>query len=237
MLDANFVDKILEVSTPWVQPIDGVQFSNKALKQVMPQEVDCLEVHALSAIPAFLGSGAIVAAHYFVHAVSHDRVEVCAIRLDSYGRRATVLSCVPVAVEPFPFGTWLESERFIIGLQSKFVPSVGLEDVLRIASNLTGEDAVVSQDDGISQRVTVKKGMAFKESVTLSPLVKLAPYRTFPELEQPTSDFLFRVKGDGGSRPLCALFEADGGRWKLAAMSAITEWLVTYCPENTTIIS
>ena len=51
--------------------------------------------------------------------------------------------------------------------------------------------------------------------------VALVPFRTFIEVEQPESKFVFRVK-DG---PQMGLFEADGGEWRLAAMLRIKEYL------------
>ena len=48
-----------------------------------------------------------------------------------------------------------------------------------------------------------------------------SPYRTFIEVEQPESKFIFRMR-EGGA---CALFEADGGAWKLDAQNAVYEYL------------
>jgi hypothetical protein len=59
----------------------------------------------------------------------------------------------------------------------------------------------------------------------------LSPYRTFRELNQPESAFIFRMRGGGeGKAPQCALFEADGGKWKLDAVQAIKLWLADFCP-------
>jgi hypothetical protein len=55
--------------------------------------------------------------------------------------------------------------------------------------------------------------------------VNLAPYRTFQEIEQPSSPFLFRIKGTPGEGVQCALFEADGGAWRLDAVARIEAWL------------
>ncbi|PFR65873.1 hypothetical protein COK29_26730, partial [Bacillus cereus] len=53
--------------------------------------------------------------------------------------------------------------------------------------------------------------------------VSLQPYRTFVEVEQPKSNFIFRMK-DG---PRCSIHEADGGAWKLQAMNNIEDYLTT----------
>ena len=49
----------------------------------------------------------------------------------------------------------------------------------------------------------------------------LKPYRTFVEVEQPESKFVFRMQ----TGPEMALFEADGGAWRIQAMKNIKEYL------------
>ncbi len=96
--------------------------------------------------------------------------------------------------------------------------------ILKIVGNI--KDKAVRQygDDGITQQVTAKTGLALVEDVPVPNPVMLAPFRTFMEVEQPESKFVFRMKrGDDG--PECALFEADGGAWKLEAMKRIKAYL------------
>ena len=78
-----------------------------------------------------------------------------------------------------------------------------------------------SVDNGISQEVSVRTGAVLKEQQTVQPIVRLQPYRTFLEVEQPASDFLLRLDKEG--RP--ALYEADGGAWKLEAKRSIAAYL------------
>lgn len=47
------------------------------------------------------------------------------------------------------------------------------------------------------------------------------PYRTFTEVAQPMSNFIFRVKDNDRYGVTCALFEADGGAWKNEAKANI----------------
>mgnify|MGYP003258251653 FL=1 len=49
----------------------------------------------------------------------------------------------------------------------------------------------------------------------------MQPYRTFLEVKQPASDFLLRIDKDGHP----ALYEADGGAWKLEAKRNIAGYL------------
>ena len=66
--------------------------------------------------------------------------------------------------------------------------------------------------------------MATKKAAKKSR-VTLQPFRTFLEVQQPNGDFIFRVRHEEGKGNLCALFEADAGMWKLAAMDSIKSWL------------
>lgn len=77
-------------------------------------------------------------------------------------------------------------------------------------------------DDGISQTVAAKTGIATVSNVTLPPIIKLAPYRTFVEVEQPEGEFLLRLQNG----PKAALFEADGGAWKIQARKNIKNYFL-----------
>ena len=80
-------------------------------------------------------------------------------------------------------------------------------------------------------------GIARVEDVPVPNPVELMPYRTFREVTQPTSTFILRLKpGRDGALPTCALFEADGGAWKLRAIQSIAAYL-TENTEGITIIA
>ena len=79
-------------------------------------------------------------------------------------------------------------------------------------------------DDGVTQKATIKTGLASKGAAIVPNPVTLKPYRTFLEVDQPASDFIFRMKEYSGSIG-CALFEADGGAWKIEAMQNIKTYL------------
>ena len=63
--------------------------------------------------------------------------------------------------------------------------------------------------------------MATVADVVVPNPVTLMPRRTFFEIEQPASPFIFRMQ----SGPTCALFEADGGAWQQEAMQRIAIYL------------
>lgn len=92
----------------------------------------------------------------------------------------------------------------------------------------TVENGTVAEygDDGVSQKATIKTGIATKADAKVPNPVRLRPYRTFIEVEQPESAFVFRMRDNGDRGGVeCAIFEADGGAWKNAAMKSIKEYL------------
>ena len=121
----------------------------------------------------------------------------------------------------FNFGQWYDVESFIIAMQSCFVQNEDSEKILKVVGNIKEEAVRQTGDDGISQQVTAKTGIATVENIKVPNPVVLAPFRTFREIAQPESKFVFRMQ----QGPRCALFEADGGAWKLDAMARIKEWL------------
>jgi hypothetical protein len=70
-----------------------------------------------------------------------------------------------------------------------------------------------------------------KELVLQNPF-KLKPFRTFREVDQPESPFIFRVHQQAEEMPKCALYEADGGAWKLQAMKNIGDYLKEKLPDT-----
>lgn len=127
-------------------------------------------------------------------------------------------------VSEFPWGQFLSPEEFIIMTQSHFVETEDLIKIRAIAGNVKGEEVIQFSDDGVSQQVTAKTGIARVENVVIPPRVKLAPYRTFIEIAQPESEFIFRARKANGL-PNFALFEADGGAWRIEAMKRIKAYL------------
>ncbi len=75
---------------------------------------------------------------------------------------------------------------------------------------------------------------AIKDNESAKSIVSLRPFRTFREIEQPESEFLFRMQSSGnGVPPMCALFEADGGAWRMEAIARIK----TFLKEKTSSVS
>lgn len=90
-----------------------------------------------------------------------------------------------------------------------------------LLSRISKENGVTTTDNGVSQTVEARRGVALKTMVQVKPRVPLRPFRTFQEVEQPESEFLLRLDEDGN----IGLFEADGGMWKLTARQTVKAFL------------
>lgn len=125
-------------------------------------------------------------------------------------------------------GKYWPLEDFLIGLQTRFAISDTRDQVLRLLANVKDEKVKTALDDGMTQVVTAKTGVVLVSDVAVPNPVELMPYRTFREVFlQPESPFVLRVKsGPIGGLPEVALFEADGGAWKLTAIDRVQDWLV-----------
>jgi hypothetical protein len=115
-----------------------------------------------------------------------------------------------------------------------FSPEGDRAKVLSIVGNIKEESVKNTGDDGVTQTVTARAGIARVENVEVPNPVMLYPYRTFREVAQPGSLFVLRLR-TGQVAPTCALFEADGGRWRLEAIDRIAAYLREKLPESTII--
>jgi hypothetical protein len=126
----------------------------------------------------------------------------------------------------FEFGRWHETEDFVIRLGSMFVAETGdVDAVIKLAGTVSKDQSVKTEDDGITQTIHVRQGVTFVGAAPLPNPVELAPFRTFNELEQPASKYLLRARGGGEDPVEWALFEADGGAWKLTAIERAAAYL------------
>lgn len=84
------------------------------------------------------------------------------------------------------------------------------------------QNIVSTNDNGVTQTVEARQGVALNALIEIKPRVMLRPFRTFLEVEQPESEFLLRVDPDEG----IGFFEADGGIWKLEAKKNIADYFL-----------
>lgn len=213
------IEKILGLADIHTTTIGDQVFTNSDLHKVSEATTDTLTVRNLTGIVDYLNNDFDNKLPVIIHVKSPTYVSV----VTGFNRdlsRSTLIEASALLPE-IPFSRYMDIESFNVLLQSCFVDSETRAHLLSIVGNVRDENVTSYGDDGISQQVTAKVGVATLETVKLPNPVLLKPFRTFVEIPQPESAFIFRMK-DG---PSAALFEADGGAWKLAALDAIKFYL------------
>lgn len=168
-----------------------------------------------------------------IHVVSETEVRLITELNDDMGRYAVV--SVKARLPKIVLNDFMNQENFIIQTQSMFVDNEDKQIVLKVAGNV--EDKTVAQygDDGVTQKATIKSGLANVEDVIVPNPVFLMPYRTFFEIGQLSVPFIFRMR-NGSNGVNCALFEADGGMWKGTAVHEIAEYLKNELADESIVI-
>jgi hypothetical protein len=223
----QMINRLLELAGPKVQYFHSLPYSDTELQLVRPPRTEGVTLSTLTGLVDAIRAGldGIKVNDWLLVVHDFNAVSLVARKADPFGTRQALITTALNHGEPFPFGLFRERGEFVIGLLSKFVPGGDLDKVLQLASSLQASSVTVAEDDGVSQKTTVKQGVVLKEQVIVKGRVSLRPYRTFREVEQPMSDFVFRLRSQQGEVPQCALFEADGKKWKLDAVLTIKAWL------------
>ena len=138
-------------------------------------------------------------------------------------REREVLFEVNAETSEFHFDQWYDQERMMIELQANFQGNDDLGIILKAVGNIEKKNGQEYSDDGVSQVATMKTGIAMKGDVIVPNPVTLIPYRTFQEVAQPASKFVFRI-GDK-EVPAFKIVEAEGGIWKNEAIANIKAFL------------
>lgn len=136
----------------------------------------------------------------------------------------------------FEFNRKMDIESFIIGLQANFQGTEDAATILKFVSSLTSSAVLEVNDTGSSQDLKIKSGVRSENADVPNP-VMLKPWRTFTEVEQPPSRFIFRVGKNSNDVPVCGLYAADGGAWKNEAIINIRDFLKKNLPDDVTIIA
>jgi len=204
--------------------IDGRKYTSKELKPVKEPTAECLEVTTLTGVVDYLEGQ--FDGHdirdLFCHVQSPKKVTIRSGLIGEFKQRDSVIRA-EINFDHFEFGRWYDVEKFNIALQTFFVDTPASTLILKYVGNMIDSNVTEYGDDGVTQKITTKVGAASVQNVVLPNPVKLQPHRTFTEVDQPESLFVFRgKKADTG--PVFALFEADNGAWRGEAMQNIKQY-------------
>jgi len=222
MLDRSFIEKIEDLSRNEIVEVGGRRYSTKKLHPVFESEPTTIDIHTLSGVLEFIETLP-ESEPLIIQVRDYDRVRLLSRLFGEFSQRSTYLESRPPKID-LPFGRFMPVEEFVVFMRTAFVQTHHTDEILRVVGNLVvGAEAELA-DDGVTQRVTVKAGVARVAKVELPNPITLEPYRTFPEIQQPGSEFVLRIKADGEQGAKAALFEADGGAWKIKAVQMIRAW-------------
>jgi len=233
MIIVNAINKLLDLANPVTFDFGGRMYTSKGLVPVKEPLPYPLTVHTLSGLADYLTKkiDALNTETLVLHVGSPTEVNLLGyLQGASFCERAEFISAV---FEPpnIQCGQYASLETFIIGLQAFFVSTETSTAILKVIGNIKDQDVKEFADDGITQAVTAKSSISMVTTVPVPNPVTLKPYSTFPEIEQPESLFIFRMKKQEGQAPACGLWEADNKQWKIEAVKGIAAWLQDKLPE------
>lgn len=226
------IEKILTLAQIQFVEVEDRRYTTGAIHPVEDPQQGAIEVHTLTGLVDFIRDELTTEAKVLVG--NYNLVEIASPVHGAFKQRTCYARSAPHPIKQL-FGQSLDLEDFIVWLQAGFVQDETTARILAIVGNLTEGAERTHSDDGVTQNVVTRSGIS-KAEVGLPNPVTLRPYRTFPDIEQPASKFVLRIKaGQGGGKPTVRLMEADGGAWKVTAVKTIKEWFNENLPEHTVI--
>ncbi|ENZ12412.1 hypothetical protein [Enterocloster clostridioformis] len=216
---------VVGLKTAEVLDINGEKYVDKDVHRVDKElRASAIQMNTLTSLVDYLKASVdSMADKMLVQVVSPTKVRVLSM-LDADRKREELVD-VEAMIPDFEYGRYMGNERFIIALQSKFINNDDRTLLLQFAGTVKDESIAQYGDDGVTQKATIKTGITSVGDAVVPNPVKLRPFRTFIEVEQPESAFVFRMRQAEEHGVECAIFEADGGAWKNAAMKSIKEYL------------
>lgn len=208
---------------PKVVTIDNKTYCDKDLTRYDRKDTaSAINVSTLTALVDYIkGCPEELREKMIIQIVSPSRIKLMS-GLDEERNREYLMD-VEADLPHFTDDRWMKQESFILELQAKFDITPDLEAILKVSGNIEAKTTANYGDDGITQKTTIKQGVVSKADVIVPNPVMLKPYRTFLEIEQPVSEFVFRI--DGSDEPAFKLVDANGKLWVNEAKQSIKKYL------------
>lgn len=154
------LEYIVGLKTPVITEIDDNTYSDKPLNRIsyVPY-AKTIGMKTLTSLVEYIKANIdCMSEKMIVHVVSPTEVHLYS-SLDADRKREHLVE-VNAELPDFRFGSFIDHESFVIALQSKFVSNADRDLVLKFAG--TVEDGTVAEygDDGVTQKATVKTGVA-----------------------------------------------------------------------------
>ena len=246
MVDSAAIERIeelaVEAQNSRVQEIEGFSFhvSKTGVTQVILPTGEAVKCFSLTQMISFLKAYVNMPERpidegehlrdepILINVENHERVVAIDNVHNDNGRLSEL--CISdmkamLMFKAFDFGQQMTHEDIVIALMTKFVMDDSLRALLKFISSVRAEKVHTSDDDGISQVAAVKAGVHLTGAKDVQNLWHLQTYKTFPEVEQPVIPYILRLHQRDEEMPKFALYECDGGLWKIKTTIAVREYL------------
>lgn len=216
-----FIEKITELATPKIFEVEDTVYASKQLTFVQDKKCrpSCISVTGLDSVCKLVRNEIDhVDLQVFIQVSSYREVSVFTT-FDGDDERYYLYRCT-ADTPNVTMGRFMDYENAVIEIRSLYIPNPDTQYLLQLISSVSNESKVTSTDNGVTQKIEAKAGIALSTMVEVKPRVSMKPFRTFVEVEQPESEFLLRISGKGE----IGLFPADGGVWKLEATRNVAKY-------------
>jgi len=228
------IEKIESMAKPTVQKIDDHTYmlsTDGTYTEIVPDIPlpDRISLSSLDAVVTMVKTEAVKAVSpVFISAPTATSVEVFSKAMHvNREKRIIFYKANATDVPGWEPSVKLPFDQAAVALQTRFQDGGDREYCLQLLSNITTGAKVTYNDTGVATTVVTQKGVALQQNQTIKPLVRLRPYRTFQEVEQPEGLFLIRIDERG-----ITFTEADGGMWKLEARKTVVAYLADALKEE-----
>lgn len=222
----EFISKLaVQAEHPEVVEIAGKKYCTKNLTRYdKPPKAEPIKATTLTALVDYIKENRHeLRDRMIIQVVSPTEVQLYSELLGERDRET--LFTVNAVLPRFNYGSEYDQEQFLVSMQSCFEENEDRAAIAFLASNIVNTQQATFSDDGITQQAVVKTGITTKENAFVPNPVRLIPYRTFLEVQQPQSEFVFRISEGMKGAPLFKLVAADGGLWKNQAMDNVKRYL------------
>lgn len=233
MIDSSFVDAIIKNSTPKAVQVGDKVYSSGVLQNLplpIEPEFPTIKLLTLDSLVEYITENRDgMALDKAAIIVTAEQARLIGGEVGILRKRPHFAEVRRNFAEP-DFGQYRSVEEFRIYLMTRFMSTPDRETVLQFVSKITDSHVASSEDDGVSQAVTIRSGIASHTEARVPSPLALAPIRTFIEVVQPVGSFIFRLKQEKDKLPTAALFEIPSNWEREAAIN-----VKSYLSEKTAI--
>lgn len=225
MIDSKFVESIKGSAASDYFTLNNRIFvrSGPNYREVEPRTVERLKVHSLQAVCDFVNQQGL--SDRFVVIDSPMSVSVVSCDVDVPPLRNVWLQSTIELPKADVVAVIADADSFVRTLLCLFVRTEALDLIMSLVSKVTMSTIRTDESDGVSQKVVVQESVALKAEKTVDPIHHLRPYRTFPDIEQPESPYVFRISKTDEGELHFFLQTTSSIVWRLDAVASIKRFL------------